>query len=68
MLLIFYSALDWFPPGRLSQWAQTVVSSSDFVRYTGANTIDALLNGNLAIFGDALRHLAAPVITLTYVN
>ncbi len=68
MLLIFYSALDWFPPGRLSQWAQTEVSSSDFVRYTGANTIDALLNGNLAIFGDALRHLAAPVITLTYVN
>ncbi|THF56498.1 ABC transporter permease [Mesorhizobium composti] len=68
MLLVFYSALDWFPPGRLSQWAQAVVRSPDFTRYTGANTVDALLNGNLAIFFDSLRHLAAPVITLTYVN
>lgn len=68
MLLIFYSALDWFPPGRLSQWAQSVATSRDFTRYTGANTVDALLNGNLAIFFDALRHLAAPIITLIYVN
>jgi peptide/nickel transport system permease protein len=68
MLLIFYSALDWFPPGRLSQWAQAAVTSPGFTRYTGANTIDALLNGDLAIFWDSLRHLAAPVITLTYVN
>jgi peptide/nickel transport system permease protein len=68
MLLIFYSVLDWFPPGRLSQWAQAAVTSPGFTRYTGANTIDALLNGDLAIFWDSLRHLAAPVITLTYVN
>ncbi|WP_271899167.1 ABC transporter permease [Candidatus Phyllobacterium onerii] len=68
MLLIFYSVLDWFPPGRLSQWAQAVVTSRDFVRYTGANTIDSLLNGNLPVFFDSLRHLAAPVITLIYVN
>jgi peptide/nickel transport system permease protein len=68
MLLIFYSALDWFPPGRLSQWAQATVMSSEFTRYTGANTIDALLNGNFRVLGDSLRHLAAPVITLTYVN
>ncbi|TIU16428.1 MAG: ABC transporter permease subunit, partial [Mesorhizobium sp.] len=47
---------------------QAAVTSPGFTRYTGANTIDALLNGNLAIFWDTLRHLAAPVITLTYVN
>ncbi|MDW6020152.1 ABC transporter permease [Mesorhizobium sp. BAC0120] len=68
MLLVFYSALDWFPPGRLSQWAQAAVTSPGFIRYTGANTIDSLLNGDLSIFVDSLRHLAAPVITLTYVN
>lgn len=68
MLLVFYSTLDWFPPGRLSQWAVTEVTSAGFTRYTGANTIDALLNGNLAVFWDAMRHLIAPVITLTYVN
>lgn len=68
MLLIFYSTLDWFPPGRLSQWAQTEVTSAAFTRYTGANTVDALLNWNLPVFWDAIRHLVAPVITLTYVN
>lgn len=68
MLLIFYSTLDWFPPGRLSQWAVTQVTGPGFTRYSGANTIDALLNGNLPIFWDALRHLVAPVITLTYVS
>lgn len=68
MLLIFYSTLDWFPPGRLSQWAVVVVTGPDFTRYTGANTVDALLNGNLAVFWNAVQHLVAPVITLTYVN
>ncbi|QEW18520.1 putative D,D-dipeptide transport system permease protein DdpB [Marinibacterium anthonyi] len=68
MLLIFYSTLDWFPPGRLSQWALTEVNGGGFTRYTGANTVDALLNGNLAVFWDAMRHLIAPVVTLMYVN
>ncbi|MGZ9810466.1 ABC transporter permease [Pseudoroseicyclus sp. H15] len=68
LLLIFYGALGWFPPGRLSQWALTEISTTDFVRYTGLNTIDALLNGNLTIFWDALRHLIAPVLTLTFVS
>jgi peptide/nickel transport system permease protein len=68
MLLIFYSTLDWFPPGRLSQWALTEVNSDAFTRYTGANTVDALLNGNIPVFLDVLRHLVAPVITLMYVN
>jgi len=31
-------------------------------------TIDALLNGRLDIFIDALRHLIGPVLTLTYVE
>ncbi|GGL76458.1 ABC transporter permease [Wenxinia marina] len=68
MLLIFYGALDWFPPSRLSQWAMTEVRSAEFVRYTGLNTIDALLNGNLPVFWDALRHLILPVVTLTFVS
>jgi peptide/nickel transport system permease protein len=68
MLLIFYGFLDWLPPGRLSQWASTEVSSPDFVRYTGSNLIDAAMNWRWPIFFDSLRHLIAPVITLTYVN
>ncbi len=68
MLMFFYGSLNWFPPGRLSQWATLVVEKADFVRYTGANTVDSLLNGRLDVFLDSIRHLVAPVITLTYVN
>lgn len=66
MLMLFYGVLGWFPPGRLSMWADTVVLTGDFVRYTGMNTVDAILNGRWDIFWDALRHLVAPMITLAY--
>lgn len=68
MLLFFYGYLGWFPPGRLSQWAITEIASTDFIRYTGSNLIDTVLNGRGALFWDSLRHLIAPVITLTYIN
>lgn len=67
-LMIFYAKLDWFPAGRLSDWAQQVVNSPEFRQFTKMNTIDALLNGRLDIFWDALRHLILPVITLSYLS
>jgi peptide/nickel transport system permease protein len=66
LLMLFYGVLGWFPPGRLSMWADSIVLTGDFVRCTGLNTIDALLNKRLDIFWDAVRHLIAPVITLAY--
>ncbi|HOB08262.1 MAG: ABC transporter permease [Limnochordia bacterium] len=66
ILLVFYGLLRWFPPGRLSVWADNVILSGNFVQYTGMNTIDALFNGRFDIFLDALRHLVAPTITLAY--
>jgi peptide/nickel transport system permease protein len=68
MLMIFYAKLDWFPAGRLSIWADEVVRSAEFVRYTQMNTIDALLNLRIDIFWDALRHLVLPVTTLCYLS
>lgn len=68
MLMIFYAALQWLPPGRLSDWATAVVISPAFHRYTGMNTFDALLNNRLDIFADSLRHLVLPALTLAYVN
>ncbi|HTP08761.1 MAG TPA: ABC transporter permease [Anaerolineae bacterium] len=68
LLMIFYARLQWFPPGRLSDWATVVVNSSSFVRYTGMNTFDGILNGRLDIFLDALRHLILPIITLAYIQ
>jgi peptide/nickel transport system permease protein len=68
MLMIFYANLQWFPPGRLSDWASAIVYSSAFHSYTGMVTIDALLNGRFDIFLNALRHLFLPALTLSYVN
>lgn len=68
VLMVFYSALGWFPPGNLSIWAETVVKSPVFRHITGMLTFDALLNGRLDIFWDALRHLLGPILTLTYVE
>jgi peptide/nickel transport system permease protein len=68
LLMVFYARLQWFPPGRLSDWATLVVNSAAFVRYTGLNTLDSILNGRLDIFFDALRHLVLPILTLAYIQ
>jgi peptide/nickel transport system permease protein len=68
VLMLFYARLRWFPPGRLSDWANIIVRSPEFSRYTQLNTVDALLNGRLDIFWDALRHLILPTITLCYIQ
>ncbi len=69
VLMVFYGGVvNWFPPGRLSLWAQRIVESNQFVRYTGMNSIDALVNGDLHVFFDSLRHLVLPVLTLSYIS
>ncbi len=65
LLAIFYGQFKLFPPERLSVDAKMYVMSPNFIRYTKLNTIDALLNGQLWIFIDALKHLVLPVISLT---
>jgi len=67
-LMLLYAELQWFPPGRLSSWAGQIVDSPEFHQYTRLITLDALLNGRVDIFLDALRHLVLPIITLSYVN
>lgn len=62
LLVLFYAILGWFPPGRLSLWAEDIVYSASFRRFTGMNTVDSLLNGNFPVFLDALRHLILPAI------
>lgn len=66
VLMIFYSMLGWFPPGNLSFWADVVVKSPEFKRFTSLVTIDALLNGRFDIFVDALQHMIAPILTLSW--
>lgn len=68
LLMVFYGGLRLFPPGRLSLDASLYVLSAEFRTYTRLITVDALLNGRVDIFLDALRHLALPVITLSLVS
>ena len=68
VLMVFYANLQWFPPGRLSNWANAIVISSSWHAYTGMYTLDALLNQRYDIFFDALRHLFLPALTLSYVS
>ena len=66
LIMIFYANLGWFPPGRVSDWANIVVRSEGFRNYTSMITIDSLLNLRLDVFWDAAKHLVLPVITLAY--
>lgn len=66
VLMIFYANLQWFPPGRVSDWANRIIQSPEFNSYTQLITIDSLLNLRLDIFWDAIRHMILPVITLSY--
>jgi len=68
VLMIFYARLRWFPPGRISDWASAVINSGQFNTFTHLITIDALLNGRIDIFWDALRHLILPILTLSYIS
>jgi len=64
LMNVFYAWLGWFPPERMSIWASPIVTSEEFRTYTGLLTVDALLNTNLDIFWDAIRHLVLPAFTL----
>ncbi len=66
VLMVFYSLLGWFPPGNFSNWAEEVIRSPEFHRYTYILSLDALLNGRLDIFWDVLRHLIGPIMTISW--
>lgn len=68
VLMIFYANLHWFLPGKMSDWVSILIYSGEFKQYTQLLTIDALLNGRLDVFWDALRHMILPIITLSYIS
>ncbi len=69
LLVIFYGGLGWFEPGRLStRYIVELAGNDTFRAYTGLMTLDALANGRLDIFWDALKHLVLPIVTLSVVS
>jgi len=65
MLMVFYGYFSIFPPGVISDSIKMYIleNPDSFKRYTGLYTIDGILNGQLAVTLDALRHLVMPVLT-----
>lgn len=68
VLMIFYGKLGWFPPGKMSDWVNSMILSGELKQYTKLLTIDALLNGRLDVFWDALKHMILPILTLSYIS
>ena len=69
LMMVFYGFFSGLlPPERLSTEVNFIVHSDEFTRFTNINTIDAILNGNMHVLGDSLRHLVLPVTTLTVVS
>jgi len=67
-LFFFYGILEWFPPGQYGIEAGKIIRSAEFIRYTKMITIDAILNGEWFVLGDAIRHLVLPVFVLSLVS
>ncbi|MBS7270095.1 MAG: ABC transporter permease [Candidatus Freyarchaeota archaeon] len=69
LIAIFFSALGWFPPERMSSSTRNFIDFSGQWRwYTGLISIDGLLNGQLWVTLDLLRHVVLPTISLTTIN
>ncbi|HSN94490.1 MAG TPA: ABC transporter permease [Anaerolineaceae bacterium] len=68
MLIFFYAKLHWFLPGKMSDWVTKLLYSGELKQYTHLLSIDALLNGRLDVFWDAMRHMIMPIITLSYIT
>ncbi len=68
LLMLLYAKTKWFLPGKMSDWVNQLIFSGEIKQYTKLLSIDALLNGRLDIFWDALRHMIMPIITLSYIN
>jgi len=65
LLAILYARFSLFPPGRIDMMLALELQRTGFHNYTGMMTVDALLNGRVDVFGNALKHLLLPVITLS---
>lgn len=66
VLMLFYSQLGWFPPNLISTSTDLALRASGFQHHTRMITLDSILNWRWDVFAEGLRHLAGPVITLSY--
>jgi len=70
LLALFYAGLGWFPPQRYGQEVLKYITNpgTPWQFHTGLMTIDSLINGELWIFVDSIRHLVLPITVLSLLN
>ena len=68
LLMVFYGMLGLFPPGRYSLASDLIIYGGTYQAYTGMVLVDSLLNGQISVFLDALKHLVLPAASLTYIT
>lgn len=70
LMSIFYAGLGWFPPFRYGINVTLFLGNpgTPWHWYTRLLTVDSLLNGQLWIFVDAIRHLVLPVTVLVFIQ
>jgi ABC-type dipeptide/oligopeptide/nickel transport system permease component len=68
LLAIFYGWLHVLSPGSLSESSKLYVSLGHYVKYTGMDIFDGLLNGVPWISWDALLHCVLPAVTIVTID
>lgn len=64
VLYIFYGVFGIFKPQRYSLETEILISTGQFIKYSGFMIIDSLLNFNFSVLLDSLLHLIGPVIAI----
>lgn len=67
-MMVFYTRLGWFPPGRMSDWVSQLFQSGELQVYTKLLSLDALLNGRLDVFLDVMKHMLLPILCLSVIS
>jgi len=70
LVSLFVAQLRWTTFGRVTDFSrlQILMNQGKYHQYTGLFTVDSLLNGNIVLFLDALKHVALPVLVLVFIQ
>lgn len=64
VLYIFYGVLGIFKPQRYSTETEILISTGQFIKYSGFMLLDSLINFNFRVLFDSILHLIAPSISI----
>lgn len=64
VLYIFYGVVGVFKPQRYSTETEILISTGQFIKYSGFMILDSFINFNLSVFLDSIIHLIGPSISI----